>query len=696
MNTKEVIDGGENLSASKTGGGAQAGHSSRVFVVSGAAGFLGSHFLFSRISEPDSFVALVQGDTTGEAQERLRKRLETCAASHLTFCDMESLDARLTIVPCDLNDEGFSTRETLTAEICARGADQFWHFPTAHDTAEDATADARRRSEVEIRNALHLAEQFGSKLFIYVSTAYAVGRAPQTVPEELHAPSREFNNSCEESHCHAEHEVAAYCNAHGMNYRILRPSIVVGPSPSLKTGGASGGLYGFIGELNALRSTLSEAGDSFSVVADPQAAVNLIPVDYLTARINDLVKHEFAGGPIYHLTSSDNPTVETMLGTIWEALGLPQPLKFAGAGAERTPVEALFDAKVAFYAGYLQSDKEFEEAAPRPGGVSEPELYGYVAECLRELREQTVERLFRREWIRGGADDTMLPAFTGGNPDGAAVVLCNAIGMPAVFWLPLGERLAPHFKILTWESRGVPNLYGTFDSQSCGVGNHVADLVSLLDFHQVESAHLVGWCSGVHTALKFASSFRTRTRSITLLNGAFNLPPIVPRTTFEKNLRTLIPKIAANPAYAALYHKMSAGNRSQAESTASPTGSGQGMMSGAPMCRNPLLRHLTAAPFKTPEMLFRYANLIARTLNEPEPDWNSFAGLPVLIISSDGDQISHPEASREVARRIEGAELAVNEEGDHHSLYDDARVGEILLSFLLRHEDDERRGDDRP
>jgi pimeloyl-ACP methyl ester carboxylesterase len=251
----------------------------------------------------------------------------------------------------------------------------------------------------------------------------------------------------------------------------------------------------------------------------------------------------------------------------------------------------------------------------------------------------------------------------------SAVVLINAVGMPVLLWAPLAERLAPHFRTVTWESRWALGAEGGFDPQKCDLDHQLIELTTLLETRGIDSTHIVCWCSGAHLALKFASLFPERTRSLVLLNGSLNLPETITRTDFEKNLRLLMPKIAANKTFAELYYKMF---QRQSSDLMTP--------------RNSALRDVTSAPFKTPELLYRYANVIARLFDEPELPMSLDLAMPVLVVSGTEDTISHPDTSREIARRINGASLVILEGADHHALYDDERVHNVTLDFLMKGE----------
>jgi pimeloyl-ACP methyl ester carboxylesterase len=248
-----------------------------------------------------------------------------------------------------------------------------------------------------------------------------------------------------------------------------------------------------------------------------------------------------------------------------------------------------------------------------------------------------------------------------------AVVLINAVGMPVHLWAPLAQHLAPHFRTVTWE--WTLSAEGVFDPQRCDLDHQLMDLTTLLESRRIASVHIICWCSGAHLALKFASLFPERTRSLVLLNGSLNLPETISRTDFEKNLRLLMPKVAANKAFAELYYKMF---QSQSSDLMTP--------------RNPALRDVTNTPFKTPELFYRYANVIACLFDEPALPMNLDLAMPVLVVSGTDDTISHPDTSREIARRINGASLVILEGADHHSLYDDERVHNVTLDFLIKGE----------
>jgi pimeloyl-ACP methyl ester carboxylesterase len=99
---------------------------------------------------------------------------------------------------------------------------------------------------------------------------------------------------------------------------------------------------------------------------------------------------------------------------------------------------------------------------------------------------------------------------------------------------------------------------------------------------------------------------------------------------------------------------------------------------------DPSLVHMTSAPFRSPEALYRYAHMLAGYARAPEDGWASSVRAPTLVVTSTDDSIAHPAASRSIAARIPDAELAVIQSADHFFLLQDARAPELIRGFLQR------------
>lgn len=615
---------------------------SKSILVSGASTFLGSHFLFWQTKRAQRNLILVADQPSETIKKELSERLVSCAASY-----------RISVAPEELAERFELASASLTQ---SDPINEFWHFP------ED---------QEDINEVLELARKHSVGRFIYVSSAYAAGRQSGLIPEQLHDLPREFHNQFEEQQCCAEHAVTNYCREHNINYSIVRPSIVIGPSQTAVCDG-----HGFLYSLAKAWSDLGEEQKSLSLNAQPKTPINFIPVDHVISDLDQLIETGFAGGPIYHLTSFHNPTIETLITTCQKVLGTNVTVRYTDSEATNKELQLLN--------GYLD-EKQFERSLPRKDGVTDQELFGYITECARELRNETADKIFNRQRLISD-DGVPLTTFEGHNTEGQPVVLINALGMAAAFWVTLAQQLEPHFRVLTWETRWVPDFGTEFDSARCDISHHVKDLVTLLDSHSISAAHFVAWCNGAQVAMNFAAHFPERTKSLVFLNGAFNLPPSVPRSTVDKNMRSMMPRIAARRKDSELFFRIMSAGRFLSSANGQPQKSAPAPVLAA--CSNPSLVHLTSATYKTPELLYRYANIIAQSFKEPDHAWTDSVTAPTLVIGNEYDQIADPAGSREIARRLPAAELVILQ-GDHHTFYEDAAVQNRISEFMLQHSDRE-------
>ena len=599
--------------------------SRKSILISGAETPLGAHFAFWQSTRAQRNLILVS-ENTEAARPKLLERLLACAASYRVSTSPEELAQRF---------------EVVSSSLETNALDELWYFSPISDP-ESCSPLPEGKTE-DLQALLSFAKQHSVKQFIYVASAYAAGRSLE------------------------EQAITNYCRLHDLDYRIVRTSIVIGPSQTALPGGFRGLLYSLTKAWSELASR--EEGDlpELALNTRPETTVNLIPVDHVIADLDQLVASDFAGGPIYHVADSHNPTVEMLVAACRKVLGANVTVRYSDA-----------DDGLSCVSGYL-SEKQFESSFPRNDGVTEQELYGYLTECARELRNESLDAVFRRLRIVS-TDGVSFTAFEGGNEQGAPVVLINALGMAAVFWVNLARQLFSDFRVLTWESRWIPDFGADFDSTRCEVGHHVKDLVALLDARGIDAAHLVAWCNGAQVALNFAAHFPNRIRSLVLLNGAFNFPASVPRSVVEKNMRTIMPRIAKRKQDTELFFRIMNAGRFQSGSNGS---SQPAQVPLSMVCSNPSLMHLTSAPFKNAELLHRYANIIMQTFNEPEHAWVDSVAVPTLVIANEDDQVTDPEGSREIARRIRDCELVLLP-GDHHCFYDDAAVQKRIREFLLR------------
>jgi nucleoside-diphosphate-sugar epimerase len=120
--------------------------------------------------------------------------------------------------------------------------------------------------------------------FNYISTAYVAGQRTGIISENADINLSPSNNVYEESKRIMGKEII---NAHKglFNYRILRPSIIVGHSKTFEPDPSNGGLYGFLSLSFALKKNLEKKNQEYfktnkvQILADSHPKLSLITVD---------------------------------------------------------------------------------------------------------------------------------------------------------------------------------------------------------------------------------------------------------------------------------------------------------------------------------------------------------------------------------------------------------------------------------
>ena len=654
--------------------------------MTGATGFLGGHFIAGAAGAYRRLWALVRGANAAVAQQRLAQRLAATGASGA------DAGTRVEVVLGDIEREAGGLSEADLGSLADAGIGDFWHF------AATLAYEARNREMILRRNVegtrrvLLLAHRVGARRFIYVSTAFVAGKRTGAIPEQLHEIGEHgFNNVYEESKCRAEHEVMRLGRELGMDVRILRPPIVVGPTSDFSSGGSDSGFYGFANLLVGWRELFENGPRAPRTRVELKTPVYLTPVDSFVADARHLIDNGFPGGPIYHCVSPTEVRTRHLPQIFTRALAVRE-MEFQEAAIEEPSViERIIERVLVLYGVAARSPKHFARSLP-PGPTVTPEMAErFLVEWRKEQETRTTPGL-RRERVRS-FDGTLLETYAAGPAGGArrkTIALVNAFGMDVMFLRPLIDHLSQSFRVITWGSRGLPDLSEPFPA-ACDVTAHARDLGAVLDHHGVDDATLVGWCTGAQVALRFAAMAPERTSAIVSLHGAFSFPESVGVTSFKRNIMYLMPRIARGQEHARAYHAMFYGGRAEgsAETEASTAAHAAALDDEARaaetmLSSDELLFNLTSAPFKTPEALYRYANLVMHLIREPDHVWAPFVECPVLVLSGERDSIAHPDESRELARRLKRATLQIDEGADHFALYNNPQYGKLIHAFAER------------
>ncbi len=104
------------------------------------------------------------------------------------------------------------------------------------------------------------------------------------------------------------------------------------------------------------------------------------------------------------------------------------------------------------------------------------------------------------------------------------LVLANGLGGPLSAFRHQVSHFERHFRVLTWDYRGLYGSRGTAAPVRVDVSAQTDDLEDLMDAARVKAAVVVGWSMGVQVALELAVRAPERVSELVLINGAHGKP----------------------------------------------------------------------------------------------------------------------------------------------------------------------------
>ena len=246
------------------------------------------------------------------------------------------------------------------------------------------------------------------------------------------------------------------------------------------------------------------------------------------------------------------------------------------------------------------------------------------------------------------------------------LLLANGLGGRLYSWKPLIEAFYRDYRIITWDYRGL------FDSpcdtvSRLSVRDHAEDAMEILDAEGVKKAVWVGWSMGVQVTLEAAAISQERFAGVILMNGTYGhvfasglqpgLPiPLLPRYTHE-----VIEFVRARPFISQLLARMSNAG------TFATIGLFWVMLGRRAIGLRPMLEQYTADVYKPenfPNYLRLFQELDAHSAYHHLPRLK----MPALVVSGRFDVLTPAYQSREIARRIPGAEHMHVRNGSHFVL----------------------------
>ncbi len=219
-------------------------------------------------------------------------------------------------------------------------------------------------------NVLQFANTGKHKRFHYISTAYVAGKQNGIIYENEMVNGPLFNNEYERSKFVAEQLVIQYAKTNDISYTIFRPGIIVGDS---KTGATCkfDNLYIFVKVLfnikNSFAKHKSEDLDDMTirVPGDPDALINLVPIDYVADAIVAILEKRECVDKIYHITNPVPPKLSELRDLIIPLLDIKDIHVKIDRELEQknlNTVEKLFLRQTRSYYSYLFSKLQFDDS----------------------------------------------------------------------------------------------------------------------------------------------------------------------------------------------------------------------------------------------------------------------------------------------------------------------------------------------
>jgi len=277
-------------------------------------------------------------------------------------------------------------------------------------------------------------------------------------------------------------------------------------------------------------------------------------------------------------------------------------------------------------------------------------------------------------------DGTRIVYLTGGQGE-RTLVVANGYGGSFWAWRDILAQLAPRYRLLIWDYRGLYQSQAPADRRHLRIEDHCRDLDALLAAEEIVApVALAGWSVGVQVALE---QYRRRPESIAallLVNGA---PGRVLHRSLDGRLAALLLPCSTSllhrlaPVIApALLPPLRAIARSRRTVTVA---SWAGVVAGQP----PSFHEALQAVLTLDHHLYFEMALLAD--EHDAEDMLSTVAVPTLVTAGERDLITPPRIGRHVASRIPRAEYFEIPGGTHYSVMEFPRlVANRIASFLQR------------
>jgi len=286
----------------------------QTFFMTGATGFLGQYILRDLLLRGHRVVAMLRG-RLADSGPRLchqMKDLGSPVEEHLK-------EGRLRLVEGSFPDRLPRPNWGRTDAIinCAASLQLF----------ANGNGDPFTTNVAGMQALLNWADDHGLSRLHAVSTAYTCGWNRGVIREQFHRPEPRFQTDYEKSKWLAEMLMAEWADRPGRLLTIFRPSFLIGDSETGYTCQFAG-FYQFARLVSVLKRQYFNPNNGaktyipLRIPGRPEDRQNIVPVDFCSRIIAEVMLRPALHGRIYHLTNPEGPTNDMMKRCYEEYFGL--------------------------------------------------------------------------------------------------------------------------------------------------------------------------------------------------------------------------------------------------------------------------------------------------------------------------------------------------------------------------------------